>query len=116
MPAPGVQSLTKDGYLGMDSFDVMTATVGAIAWCACLVGDRVSPMPAVQAAAIALCNGVAAVIFMVMGPAHMMMMAATIAAWFAWLAWTRRNRRRRKPSRVGSRLRDLGHRLVETPA
>jgi hypothetical protein len=34
------------------------------------------------------------------------------AAWCGYHAWKRRKPRQRKPSKVGARVRDLGHRLV----
>lgn len=41
-----------------------------------------------------------------------MLAGGAFAGWCAYHAWKRRKPRQRKPSKVGARVRDLGHRLV----
>jgi hypothetical protein len=108
--------------IGLLTLPVMIVASGTFLFGADIVAKRTradaDTVRAIAATVMALASIVSAIDVTIDGSTFYRVLAIFGAAawtWIAWASWNRRNRRRR-PSRVLSKVRDLGHRLAVVPA
>jgi len=96
-----------------DAVDLASATITAVVWLAYWLIDQRKRWPARTLGFWACWYAVIAAWNTIDNVAPVTtLMDGGFAGWCAYHAWKRRKPRQRKPSKVGARVRDLGHRLV----
>jgi hypothetical protein len=95
------------------SHDLFCAMIILVGWPIIWMADRRRPCTARELGLWAIWFANLAIVSGVISHRPLAMVAyGALAAWLAYHAWKRRKPRQRKPSKVGARVRDLGHRLV----